>query len=72
MLAMMAALLLAILGGQWPSSDSVKPIAGNNSSEAQEISMALSPDLGILRIPSKLSVDATVARLQGNPAKPRA
>jgi uncharacterized protein (DUF302 family) len=43
---------------------SVKPIAQNNSSKPQEISMAPSAEQGILRIPSKLSVDATVARLQ--------
>src|SRR6266403_954733 len=65
MMAMMAALLLAILGVAMAIYlISVKPIAQNNSSKPQEISMALSPEPGILRIPSKLSVDATVARLQ--------
>src|SRR5258708_6911052 len=66
MLAMMAALLLAILGVAMAIYlISVKPIAGNNSSEAQEISMEPNPERGIIRISSKLSVDETVARLQG-------
>jgi uncharacterized protein (DUF302 family) len=43
---------------------SVRPIAGNNSSKAREISMAPNPEQGIVLIPSKLSVDETVARLQ--------
>ena len=65
MVAMMAALLLSILGVPMAIYlISVKPVAGNYSSKAEEISMASSPEGGILRIPSKLSVDATVARLQ--------
>jgi uncharacterized protein (DUF302 family)/uncharacterized membrane protein YidH (DUF202 family) len=64
-LAMMVALLLAILGVAMAIYlISVKPIAGNNSSKPQRISMAPNPEQGIFRIPSKLSVDATVARLQ--------
>ena len=64
-LAMMAALILAILGVAMAIYlISVKPIAGNYSSKAEEIFMAPSPEQGILRIPSKLSVDETVARLQ--------
>jgi uncharacterized protein (DUF302 family)/uncharacterized membrane protein YidH (DUF202 family) len=64
-LAMMVTLLLAILGVAMAIYlISVKPMAGNNSSKPQGISMAPSPDQGIFRIPSKLSVDETVARLQ--------
>jgi uncharacterized protein (DUF302 family)/uncharacterized membrane protein YidH (DUF202 family) len=64
-LAMMAALVLAILGlAMAIYLISVKPIAGNYSSKAQEISMAPSPEQGIVRVPGKLSVDASVARLQ--------
>jgi uncharacterized protein (DUF302 family)/uncharacterized membrane protein YidH (DUF202 family) len=65
-LAMTAALLLAILGVAMAIYlISVKPIAQNNSSKAREISMAPRPEQGIVRIPSKLSVDETVGRLQG-------
>jgi len=64
-LAMMAALALAILGVAMATYlISVKPVAQNISSKSQEISMAPSPEQGILRTPSKLSVDETVARLQ--------
>jgi uncharacterized protein (DUF302 family) len=64
-LAMMAALVLAILGVAMAIYlISVRPIAGNNSSKAREISMAPNPEQGIVLIPSKLSVDETVARLQ--------
>ncbi len=64
-LAMTAALVLAILGVAMAIYlISVRPIAQNNSSKSQEISMAPIPDNGIVRTPSKLSVDETVARLQ--------
>jgi uncharacterized protein (DUF302 family)/uncharacterized membrane protein YidH (DUF202 family) len=64
-LAMTAAVVLAILGVAMAIYlVSVRPIAQNNSSKSQEISMAPAPQQGILRIPSKLSVDETVARLQ--------
>jgi putative membrane protein len=64
-LAMMSALVLTVLGVAMAIYlIPVKPIAGNHSSMAEEIFMAPSPKQGILRIPSKLSVDETVARLQ--------
>jgi uncharacterized protein (DUF302 family)/uncharacterized membrane protein YidH (DUF202 family) len=63
-LAIMTALALAILGVAMAIYlISVKPVAQNNSSKPEEISM--SSEQGILRAPSKLSVDETVARLQG-------
>jgi uncharacterized protein (DUF302 family)/uncharacterized membrane protein YidH (DUF202 family) len=63
-LAMTAALVLAILGVAMAIYlVSVKPIAQNKSSKAQETSMAPNPEQGIVRTPSKLSVDETVARL---------
>ena len=64
-LAMTAALVLAILGVAMAIYlISVKPIAQNKPSKPQEISMAPNPEQGIVRTPSKLSVDETVARLQ--------
>jgi uncharacterized protein (DUF302 family)/uncharacterized membrane protein YidH (DUF202 family) len=64
-LAITTALVLAILGVAMAIYlISVRPIAENNSSKSQEISMATSPEQGILRAPSRLSVDETVARLQ--------
>jgi uncharacterized protein (DUF302 family)/uncharacterized membrane protein YidH (DUF202 family) len=64
-LAVTVAVVLAILGVAMAIYlISVRPIAQNNSSKSQEISMAPFPDNGILRSASKLSVDETVARLQ--------
>jgi uncharacterized protein (DUF302 family)/uncharacterized membrane protein YidH (DUF202 family) len=64
-LAITTALVLAVLGVAMAIYlISVRPIAQNNSSKSQEISMAPVPDNGILRSASKLSVDETVARLQ--------
>ena len=64
-LAMMAALVLAILGVAMAIYlISVKPIAQNNSSKARVGSMAPSLEQGIVRIPSRLSVDETVTHLQ--------
>jgi uncharacterized protein (DUF302 family)/uncharacterized membrane protein YidH (DUF202 family) len=65
LLAMTAALVLAVLGVAMAIYlISVKPVAQNNSSKSQETSMAPSSEQGIVRTPSKLSVDETVARLQ--------
>jgi uncharacterized protein (DUF302 family)/uncharacterized membrane protein YidH (DUF202 family) len=64
-LAITVALVLAILGVAMAIYlISVRPIAQNNSSKSKETSMAPIPDNGILRIPSKHSVDETVIRLQ--------
>jgi uncharacterized protein (DUF302 family)/uncharacterized membrane protein YidH (DUF202 family) len=64
-LAITAALALAILGAAMAIYlISVRPIAADKSFRSQETSMAPSPEQGILRAPSRLSVDETVARLQ--------
>jgi uncharacterized protein (DUF302 family)/uncharacterized membrane protein YidH (DUF202 family) len=64
-LAMTVALVLAILGVAMAIYlISVKPIAQIKPSKPQEISMAPNLEQGIVRTPSKLSVDETVARLQ--------
>ncbi len=64
-LAITAALALAILGvAMAVYLISVRPIAPNNSSKSQEISMTAIPENGILRTPSNHSVDETIKRLQ--------
>jgi len=65
-LAIMAALVLAILGVAMAIYlISVRPIAQGNASKPRETSMATIPENGILRITSNHSVDETVTRLQG-------
>jgi len=64
-LAMTAALVLAILGlAMAIYLISVRPTAQSGPSQSKETSMALLSENGILRTPSRLSVDETVARLQ--------
>lgn len=65
-LAMTAALILAILGVAMAIYlISVRPSAPSGSSQSKETSMATIPENGIVRAPSRLSVDETVARLRG-------